>query len=361
MRIGIDIRHLAQPHPTGIGLYTIHAIHALAAEYPETMFILFACATPRALQNLPIFSEPNILVEAHALPSKLLKMLLLLPSGITMEDILYRDIDAWWLPNTEIFKTRLPYFLTVHDLTMEILGRTYSWKRRIKYWFTQPHTLMRRAQKVFCVSESTARDVKDLVSKEIQCIVTPLGANKIPRRKQPYDGNILHRFNVQESYFLGLCTLEPRKNLPTVIEGFLAWKKETGSNTQLVLAGVSGWKNRKLRKLAEASKDIILTGYLSEKEKESLLRNCEGLIFPSFYEGFGLPILEALQLQKPVITAANSSLVEFDHPGVIFIDAFRPSDIASALHIIPTLKVGISTPDMTQTWKNTAKSMIFNP
>jgi glycosyltransferase involved in cell wall biosynthesis len=358
MRIGIDIRHLAQPHPTGVGVYTIETIHALAAEYPETTFILFACATPRALQYLPEFTEPNILVEAHTLPSKILKTLLFLPLGVTMEDILYRDIDAWWLPNVEIFKTRLPYFLTVHDLTMEILGRTYSWKRRVKYWFTQPHRLIGRAQKVFCVSKSTAKDVKDLISKDISCVVTPLGVNEIPQRRQPYDGNILHKFHIRQPYFLSLCTLEPRKNLSSVIEGFLEWKKETGSNTQLVLAGISGWKNRSLRKLTEGSNDIILTGYLSEKEKATLLRNCEGLIFPSFYEGFGLPVLEALQLQKPVITAANSSLVEFNHPGVIFIDAFRPSDITAALHILPTLK-SAHWPSNDVTWQKTVKKMRF--
>lgn len=361
MHIGIDIRHLAQPHKTGVGRYTIEIICALAKKYPQHTFILFACATPGTLEYIPRFPESNILVEKHRIPSKLLKLLLVLPLGITMEDILYRSIDAWWLPNVEIFKTRLPYFLTVHDLTMEILGRTYSWKRRAKYWLTRPHKLMQGAQKLFCVSTSTARDVQDLIENTAPCVVTPLGvSDALKQRKQPYDATVLSKYKVRDPYVLSLCTLEPRKNLESVIEGFLAWKKETPSNTKLVLVGVSGWKDRGIRKLARNSENIILCGYVSEKEKTSLLRNCEALLFPSFYEGFGLPVLEAIALGKPVITSANSSLVELNHSGVIFIDPFRPSDITSALDLIPTLNVGSELHKNVQSWQKTVKKMNFS-
>jgi glycosyltransferase involved in cell wall biosynthesis len=360
MRIGIDIRHLAQPHKTGVGRYTIEVIHALAKAYPHNTFILFASATPGALKYIPDFSEVNILVEKHHTPSKILKLLLVLPLGITLEDRLYRNIDTWWLPNVEIFKTRLPYFLTVHDLTMEILGRTYSWKRRAKYWLTNPHQLMQGAQKLFCVSKSTAQDVTDLIKNTSNCVVTPLGVSRaLEPRKQPYDGTVLSKYRVRDPYFLSLCTLEPRKNLESVIEGFSAWKKESQSNTKLVLAGISGWKDSHIRKLVETSNDIVMLGYISEKEKATFLRNCEALLFPSFYEGFGLPVLEAVALGKPVITATNSSLVELNHPGIIFIDPFRPSDITSALHLIPKLRVGNLVPSTAQTWEKTVEKMHF--
>lgn len=132
-------------------------------------------------------------------------------------------------------------------------------------------------------------------------------------------------------YILSVCTLEPRKNLQRVIEAFITLKDNNKSfnDIKLVLTGAPGWNNDSIYAIYEQSvykNDIIFTGYLNVNDLYEIYRYANAFIYPSFYEGFGLPILEAMASGVPVVTSSNSSLTEVGGESVIYVD---PSDIDS--------------------------------
>ena len=151
---------------------------------------------------------------------------------------------------------------------------------------------------------------------------SPKISNKIP--------SLLKNLNCYP-YLLSVCTLEPRKNLQGVIEAFLIMKENNKSfnDLKLVLTGAPGWKNDSIYDIYEQSvykNDIIFTGYLNDNDLYETYRYASAFIYPSFYEGFGLPILEAMASGVPVVTSSNSSLTEVGGESVIYVD---PSDIGS--------------------------------
>ena len=127
---------------------------------------------------------------------------------------------------------------------------------------------------------------------------------------------------MKKPYFLYVGTLQPRKNIETIVDSFLRLAKNE-STAKLVLAGGTGWgMDKVLNKIRKSSfKDrIILTGYVSEEEKAGLYKNAEAFLFPSQYEGFGIPVLESFSYGVPVITAKNSSLPEVGGNAAIYIE-----------------------------------------
>jgi glycosyltransferase involved in cell wall biosynthesis len=120
-----------------------------------------------------------------------------------------------------------------------------------------------------------------------------------------------------------------------VIEGYDIFRARGGRQLPLVLSGVEGWKTKLLQDRIQKSRfkdDILVLGYVPEKHKPALFRGSVCFLFPSFYEGFGLPALEAMACGVPVISSANSSLPEVIGSSGVLIDPFNVNDVASALH-----------------------------
>lgn len=208
--------------------------------------------------------------------------------------------------------------VTIHDISVILMpawGTVYNSvlqrflvRRSVKY-----------ADKVICISHSTEQDVRDycgIDDGKTCCIYN----GDSPFRDNLHDytrlevENVFQKYNISGEYFIYFGTIEPRKNIITIVRAFGYYRDHHKSaHTKLVLAGGLGWKYRKILSEVERSpykKDIIQTGYVTEMEKEVLYQNAICLLFPSLYEGFGLPVLEAMSCGTPVITANNSSLPE---------------------------------------------------
>ena len=181
----------------------------------------------------------------------------------------------------------------------------------------------RRATKIIAVSESTKRDLVELYG---------LPENRV---QVIYPGVALtHPASVSSlqspNYFLYFGTFEPRKNIEAVISAYQEYYAKSGIKKSLVIAGSAGWKTRiKLPK--NLDQKITVTQNVSEKEKMSLYKNAFAFVFPSFYEGFGFPVLEAAVLGIPVVTSYNSSLFEVAKNFAIFSNPFRPAQISGAM------------------------------
>ncbi len=335
MKLAIDIRHLSQKNLSGVGHYTLRLINELAKLSPETDFILFAAGSQKNLENFPRFTAKNIFLIKKNWPNKLINLLLLLKIR-TLESWLPQKPDAWFFPNLNIVYTKLSYAITVHDLSFEILPDVFTQKQRIWHRVTKANKLVNEAKVIFAVSESTRHDLIERWQIEQEKItVTHLGVDAEFRpKKQPEDNNFLRVYKIDYQYFLTLSTIEPRKNLESVVEAYELWRAKTKRPIHLVITGAKGWKTKKIFTLIKNSKfsdEIHLIDYVPDKHRPALMRGALAFLFPSYWEGFGLPILEAMACGTPVMASFTSSLPEIVGQAGILVDPFMVSDLVNAL------------------------------
>lgn len=142
------------------------------------------------------------------------------------------------------------------------------------------------------------------------------------------------KYGLRQPYFLYVGTIEPRKNLARLIRAFGALKKWGGLSHQLVLAGGGGWNTEEIHRTAAASpdaKDIVFTGFVSAGEKTALYENAEVFVFPSLYEGFGIPPLEAMSQRCPVVCADAASLPEVVEDAALLVNPLDETALAEAM------------------------------
>ncbi len=193
---------------------------------------------------------------------------------------------------------------------------------------------------ITCISEQTKRDFCNHTKMNPDRVfVTPLAAssNFYPVENQAIIDATLSRYQINRApYFLSLCTIEPRKNLSLLIRCFTKMIAENPHlDVNLVLVGVSGWKNQAIFAEAEVNSQlksrIIFTGYVPDHDLSAIYSGALGFVYPSLYEGFGLPPLEAMQCGTPVITSNTSSIPEVVGDAGIMINPKIEDDLCQAL------------------------------
>lgn len=337
MRIAVDIRALTDPYVTGIGFYTRHLLEAMIRQAPQDEFFLFASGRPETLDRLPRFKGQNVQTIKLPLPNRLLFSLLRLPGGPTMEYFLPDKPDVWLFPKFNVVKTALPYVLTVHDLAFELFPQFITRKERLHNRIANVRSTTTAANHVLTISESTAEDLEKLwgISRD-RLTITPLGVDHdvFQSHEQPSDRTFRSMYDLNQPYILALATHEPRKNFESILEAYGIFRARGGRNLPLVIAGAQGWKTQGLNDLYNKhayKRDIKVIGYVPDKHKPALYRGATVFLFPSFYEGFGLPVLEAMACGTPVITSSTSSLPEVAGETALLIDPFNVNDLAAGL------------------------------
>jgi len=209
----------------------------------------------------------------------------------------------------------------IHDLTPIIFPHFHRFHSQL----LQRIFLKRILKKSNLIIANSSHTKKDIIKhypfteKKVHSIL--LGKNN--KFKPNYNSNKINRFKIEANkYFLYLGTIEPRKNLILLLEAYTLFLQKSNASIKLVIAGSKGWKNNEFNNAIKNhpfKENIVLTGYIEQESLNQLYTNALAFIYPSFYEGFGLPILEAMTCGCPIICSNTSSMPEVvGNSGLLF-------------------------------------------
>jgi len=187
-----------------------------------------------------------------------------------------------------------------------------------------------RSDHILTISQFSKREIVNLLGvSEENVSVVPCAPSL---SEQAADFSVCaEKFHITKPYLLYVGTIEPRKNLIRLLKAYSLLKREQGIVHQLVLGGGRGWESEEIYRTAEGLDGVILTGYLSSEEKNSLYQNAAAFVSPSLYEGFGIPPLEAMELGCPVVCSNAASLPEVVGEAARLVDPLDEADIARGI------------------------------
>ncbi len=343
MRIGIDVRCLAEGKRTGVEEYTLNLLSELFEHDRDNEYILFFNAWKRSVPDFSWATRyPNVTLKTFRFPNKLLNLCLWYLRFPKL-DRLVGGTDVFFLPNLNFSavskKTKL--VVTAHDLSFELFPETFSWKQRLWHYLVNFRGLLRRADRIIAVSRSTKDDLVaeyGISEKKIAVIHSGIGEQFRPfSRNDPALLAVKEKYRLPYRFILYLGTFEPRKNILSIVQAYEALRSAKHPSLEklaLVLAGGTGWKDTPLLEAIGQSpyKDsILLPGFIEDEDKAALYNLAGVFVYPSFYEGFGFPPLEALACDVPVITSHSSSLPEVVGDAGVLIDPYQPEELRLAL------------------------------
>lgn len=340
MKIAVDIRSLGDKNLTGVGTYVLGMLTGLtqAELKPDDDITLWysggAHVRDRIRQRITRF--PFFRLEIP-IPNKILKLGMLFP--VSMLSGRLSGFDYHWLPNIDFFQTsEVPYTVTVHDLSFLHNPLYYSYKHRLSHRLIFSQKLLERAHLIIAVSNATKEDIirffPSIPSERM--VVVPPGLPSM-------DSDHLDTFpQLPERYILFVGTIEPRKNIHALLDAFDI-VSTTDTSLHLVLAGGGGWSNDSIIRRFRNNEKIHWLGFVTPSQKEQLYKNALAFVWPSFYEGYGFPPLEALRHGTPVITSYRTSLPEILNSRAYYVNPYNPSELALVISSV------LAKPRMTQT------------
>jgi glycosyltransferase involved in cell wall biosynthesis len=331
MTVTIDISAAVNGR-AGLGRYAASLSRAVDDLKPGRIR-LFANQTPQA-QALPELS--HIPLDAIRIGYKPWRMAILLAqaAGIGFNRLVGQTDVFHSTEHLLMPLRRTPTVLTVHDLIYHLFPAHH---KRLNYWYLNlaMPLYVRRASHVITVSENTRRDLIRLYGTPAEKITVVYEAPS-PGFKPPLETHIQtvrREYQLPARYLVTLGTIEPRKNLPRLVEALAALRRDD-PGLRLVVIGAKGWLYEGFFRAIDAfdqADAVILPGYVPDEDLPALLGGALAAVQPSLYEGFGLPVLEAMACGTPVACSATSSLGEVAGDAAITFDPVEVDDMIAAL------------------------------
>lgn len=321
MRIAINAIFLQNNPMEGYGHYTAEVIQRIIAKHPNDEFLLLYDRP----WNDDFFDQPNItrlLVTPAARHPLSFKYWYDVKATAAVKRW---NADVWFQPYGFCSITsRVPQVLMIHDLAFKHYPAYISWHQRLYYrWFTP--AFIRKATKLITVSNFSKEDIaKTYRVGDGKMVVIPGAARQgfVPLEWEEKQA-VKDGYADGREYFLFVGGIHPRKNLMTLLKAFSQFKKWQHSNMKLLVAGRMAWQYEDLLEKLKTYKyreDVLLLGYLPEIQLQRITAAAYALVYPSWFEGFGLPILEAMQAGVPVICSNTSSMPEVAGDAAILTD-----------------------------------------
>lgn len=368
MNITIDAR-LVLNTMTGIGTYLIHLIEALLTIDTKNSYRMLVSDKLEPNHSVNQWKQQNLITEKIGVKPVRPGQHLLVPLKLKG-----RNIDVYHYPHFDLPLLQAhPSVVTIHDLKYIIAPELFPEFGSFKKLYMSFCYRMscRKAKKIVVVSESTKRDLMRLFQVSPQKIsVIPLAANlqlsTVVNKSELHSR--LRNLGMNTKYFLVVGERRPHKNLVRIIEAFQIFKQHGFDDYKLVIIGkkYSSYSEpeKKIEQL-NLTEDVILKGYVSDEELPLYYQGAEAFLFASLYEGFGIPILEAMSCGTPVITSNISSLPEVAADAALCINPVSSSAIAEAMERLvlnPELKINLISKGLKRAkmfgWKQAAEQTL---
>jgi glycosyltransferase involved in cell wall biosynthesis len=330
MRVGLDGYPLSEPR-TGVGHYTLELARALAHQYPSDQFELVSpkpfadfIVTDNQLPNLSFVKAKSSSIRGHwwsvGLPLYAKRASFDLFHGTNYELPLWNNRRS---------------VLTIHDLSALLYPELHRPRLARRARLRLP-LAVRLATAIVTPTETVKREVCKQFRIKPESVTSIHEAPRSCFRPMTLDesAEIRRRLGVEDDFLLFVGTLEPRKNLVTLLKAFAQILEQTSLRPQLVLAGGEGWlmaETDSFIRSAGIGERLRMTGYLDDEDLRALYSSCQAFIYPSLYEGFGLPPLEAMACGAPVIGSRIGALGETLGDAAILIDPLAVESLARAI------------------------------
>lgn len=325
MRIAYDVAPLMNPR-TGVGHYAAALLDALRALDPEAAFILYALTRNSNIETIP--QGRNLQLIHRRLPARLLRPtweIIGMPAGEWLAgkaDVTHGT--CYWFPPVRKSKG----IVTIHDLTFALFPELCD-AQGLSYRWLVPRVLKRTAM-VITPSETVRLQVHDELKFPLDRIVATPEGIRSSFLEATQDLELERRLEISRPFVLFAGTQEPRKNLDRLIQAMSSVPPEI----TLVIAGPPGWGSVNLPALVHRlhlEERVRFSGYLADDDLGSLIAACRAFAFPSLYEGFGLPPLEAMVAGVPVVASDAGSLPEVLGDAPFYCDPLDVDSIAAAI------------------------------
>jgi glycosyltransferase involved in cell wall biosynthesis len=336
MRIGIDGKVLSS-RAGGIGTSALNLVRSCVCEaathYPQLEFVIFT--GPQTCLDAVQGTNWWVDERFRHIESSLLRLLFYLPRGLKAQHIdVFHGFDHLGVP---LFAKIGRYVATIHDMIPLLRPQWVTRKHRLVV-MAGYQRLRQQADLVITPSEATKADVvHHLQINPDRIAVIPWGCEERfrPTGNPEHFAGVQQRLGLPARYLLFVGTLEPRKNLTTLMHAYAMLRAERrGEDLKLVVAGRMGWLYDDIFNTVEAlalAEEVLFTGFVDDEDLPDLYRGASMFVFPSLYEGFGLPILEAMASGVPVITSDTASMAEVAGDAAIRVDPHDPRAIAEAI------------------------------
>ncbi|HMQ49839.1 MAG TPA: glycosyltransferase family 1 protein [Saprospiraceae bacterium] len=335
MRVAVNTRFLLSDKLEGIGRYTYEIVRRLVERHTDWEFIF-------------LFDRP---FDPGFVFGKNVKAVVIAPPArhpflwyIWFEHSVARALNRYqphvfFSPDAYLSLTaKTPTVLTIHDLAHEYLPEQLPVLVRNYYRYFVPR-YCRRADRIVSVSDFSRQDIEQIYRIPAEKIsVTGNGCREGLKPLTAAEKTAAKtQFASGKDYFLFIGAIHPRKNVHRLLQAFELFKQRSGSEVKLVLCGRMAWKTDEVARSYQQSQyrdDIIFTGFLPDQELPRLLGGALAFVYPSLFEGFGIPVLEAMHCEVPVLSSNASALPEVVGQAGLLLSPFDVNGWAEAMQRI---------------------------
>ena len=364
MRIGIDLINLNLSNlGGGLGRFALQLVCGLAAFDKKNEYVVFINSE---LEDKIRVENPKfnfrIIKTPHRRYAPWNQVFFILHKGeLSGIDILHSPVT----PSPLLLFGAVKTVVTIHDLAWKFFSDTFR-RVGVAWWSVAWPRALKQSRHIVADSESTKKDVIHFynISENKITVIYPCSSLNFQAASQGAIGAVKKRYNLPEKYILSVGVSHKRKNLNSLIKAFQILKEEKNIPHKLVLTGPRGWGSAvfvsEIRAL-NLQEQVIFTESIPDNDLALIYKSADVFVFPSLYEGFGYPPLEAMTCGTPVVVSSNSSLPEVVGEAGLYIDPHNPQDIADKVFQIissPSLAEKLRKLGLDQAKKFTIEKMI---
>jgi len=335
LRIAVNTRLLIKGKLEGIGWFTYESLKRMVISHPEHEFFFIF---DRDFDSEFIFSSnvTPVVIGPQARHPVLFYIWFEFSIPAALKKI---KADLFISPDAYLsLKTKVPTLLVIHDLNFEHYPEMVPFLARKHYQYFTPK-FAAKADRIATVSNFSKSDIIKQYQVDAEKIdVVYNGANEIFHPvNEEIKKKTKEQFSAGSEYFVFIGALNPRKNLVNLFKAFDIYKNKNKANTKLLVVGEKMWWNKEIKATYEKMKfqeEVVFTGRLNPETLKNVIGSAIALTYVSYFEGFGIPIVEAFRMGTPVITSSVTSMPEIAGDAALLVNPFNAPQIADAMHDI---------------------------